>query len=301
MNVRFFTIKTLILCLLLPSSAYAFPDVNVDDYHYVPIQYLEENGIIDGYDDGTFRANNNINRAEALKMLALASSMIEANDSLESPINNPFTDTPIGEWYSPYVQAAKDAEVISGYSDGSFKPEQNVNLVEALKIYLEALGNTIFPPVDDYLVNDTPADEWFTKYTAHAIQRNMLIIYPSNEIYPDQEISRGYLAEIIYRKKMGGQGYDFGKATYYGSALHGNRTASGETFDMYAMTAAHLTLPFGTIVEVTNLHNGKSIQVKINDRGPYGAGRVIDLSEAAFEEIASLSSGVINVQYRVVE
>ncbi|MDA2815210.1 septal ring lytic transglycosylase RlpA family protein [Nocardiopsis sp. RSe5-2] len=77
-------------------------------------------------------------------------------------------------------------------------------------------------------------------------------------------------------------------------------TASGGTFDPSAMTAAHKSLPFGTQVEVTNPSNGKSVVVTINDRGPYVAGRCLDLSTASFETIASASQGVVDVEWQVV-
>ena len=77
-------------------------------------------------------------------------------------------------------------------------------------------------------------------------------------------------------------------------------TASGETFDPTAMTAAHKTLPFDTMVEVTNIANGQSVTVRINDRGPYIEGRCLDLSTAAFSAIASPSQGVVQVSWRVV-
>ena len=67
-----------------------------------------------------------------------------------------------------------------------------------------------------------------------------------------------------------------GKASYYGKAHHGNRTASGERFNQNALTAAHRTLPFGTMVRVTNLNNDRSVVVRINDRGPFARGRIID-------------------------
>jgi rare lipoprotein A len=86
-----------------------------------------------------------------------------------------------------------------------------------------------------------------------------------------------------------------GKATWYGGKHHGGPTASGERFNKNAMTAAHKTLPFGTRVRVTNLKNGKSVIVRINDRGPYAAGRVIDLSEAAAREIDMIDAGVAPV------
>lgn len=75
-------------------------------------------------------------------------------------------------------------------------------------------------------------------------------------------------------------------ASWYGPGFHGKRTASGERYNMYALTAAHKTLPFGSVVRVTNTKNGKSVTVKINDRGPFKPGRVIDLSKAANQAIS---------------
>ena len=79
-----------------------------------------------------------------------------------------------------------------------------------------------------------------------------------------------------------------GVASWYGGKFHGRLTSSGEVFDTNEMTAAHRTLPFGTIVKVTNMDNGKSAMVKINDRGPFVDGRIIDLSRAAAEQIDML-------------
>jgi peptidoglycan lytic transglycosylase len=87
------------------------------------------------------------------------------------------------------------------------------------------------------------------------------------------------------------------KASFYSD---GQRTANGEYFDPNAFTAAHKTLPFNTRVRVTNLANGKSTVVRINDRGPFVASRCLDLSRASFAAIASLSSGVANVRYEVL-
>lgn len=81
----------------------------------------------------------------------------------------------------------------------------------------------------------------------------------------------------------------------------GQQTASGEPFDPDGLTAAHKTLKFGTIVRVTNLANGKSVDVRINDRGPYVAGRCLDLARGAFVKIASVSAGVINARYEVLK
>lgn len=95
--------------------------------------------------------------------------------------------------------------------------------------------------------------------------------------------------------------YESGQATWYGSGAHGNLTASGERFNMYAYTAAHKTLPFGTKVRVTDTDTGKSVVVTINDRGPFGAGRVIDLSYQAASDIGMISKGVANVKLEILK
>lgn len=87
-----------------------------------------------------------------------------------------------------------------------------------------------------------------------------------------------------------------GKASYYANRFHGQTTANGETFDMKEFTAAHRSLPFGTIVRVTNLNNGKMVFVKINDRGPYIKNRIIDLSKAAAKQLDLVDSGVGRVK-----
>lgn len=94
----------------------------------------------------------------------------------------------------------------------------------------------------------------------------------------------------------------YGKAAWYGAKHHGKKTASGERFDRRKLTAAHRTLPFGTRVRVTNLSNGKSVVVRINDRGPFGKrSRVIDVSEAAARKLGMLSSGVVRVKLEILD
>jgi rare lipoprotein A len=91
-----------------------------------------------------------------------------------------------------------------------------------------------------------------------------------------------------------------GKASWYGGEYQGRLTASGEVFDKNKLTAAHRTLPFQTIVNVRNLNNGKSVRVRINDRGPFIHGRIIDLSEAAAKALGMIREGVIPVSVQVV-
>ena len=92
-----------------------------------------------------------------------------------------------------------------------------------------------------------------------------------------------------------------GVASYYADEFDGRKTSNGETYDMNQMTAAHQTLPFNTKVRVTNLASGKSVIVRINDRGPFKDNRIIDLSLAAAKSIELIGSGTANVRLEVVE
>lgn len=91
-----------------------------------------------------------------------------------------------------------------------------------------------------------------------------------------------------------------GKASYYGVRFHGKKTANGEKMDKAALTCAHKTLPFGTMLEVTNLANGERVIVRVNDRGPYSGSRIIDISLEAAQRIKMINSGVQRVQVMTV-
>lgn len=91
-----------------------------------------------------------------------------------------------------------------------------------------------------------------------------------------------------------------GIASWYGDDFHGLQTANGETFDMEAMTGAHRTLPLGTIIKVTNVTNGRQVKIKINDRGPYVGGRILDLSYGAARELGMVGKGVTAIQIEVL-
>lgn len=86
-----------------------------------------------------------------------------------------------------------------------------------------------------------------------------------------------------------------GTASWYGPGFHGRRTANGETFDQNAMSAAHRTWPMGSLVQVTNLENGRSVTVRVNDRGPFARGRVIDVSRAAAQALDFEHEGEVRV------
>ena len=101
-------------------------------------------------------------------------------------------------------------------------------------------------------------------------------------------------------KKLYTGDVQIGEASWYGKPFNGKLTASGERYNMYAYTAAHNSLPFGSIVKVTNLKNNKSVIVRINDRGNFGGNRIIDLSYKAAKVIGIVNQGVAPVKIRVL-
>jgi rare lipoprotein A len=101
-------------------------------------------------------------------------------------------------------------------------------------------------------------------------------------------------------EKMESKGVQYGVASWYGGEFHGRPTSSGEIYDMYQLTCAHNTLPLGTIVMVTNLENGRSLELKVNDRGPFVKERIIDVSYAAAQMLGMWGKGTAPVKVEVV-
>lgn len=106
----------------------------------------------------------------------------------------------------------------------------------------------------------------------------------------------GYACARPTPKLASGGSIERGVASWYGPDFHGRRTANGERYDMHALTAAHPSLPFDTLVEVRNLDNGRAVRVRINDRGPFKKRRIIDLSYAAATEIDMVPTGTARVE-----
>lgn len=122
---------------------------------------------------------------------------------------------------------------------------------------------------------------------APPLQANQLMLRPEATVAPQEPEQRTVSVQR-------------GIASWYGGSFHGQLCANGERFNQYAMTAAHRTLPFGTRVRVTNRNNGQSVIVRINDRGPFVRGRIIDLSVGAAQQIGMYGSGVAPVEVEVL-
>jgi rare lipoprotein A len=106
------------------------------------------------------------------------------------------------------------------------------------------------------------------------------------------------IVSSCHRKAYSEGGKETGLASYYAESYNGKKTANGEIYNSSKMTAAHKKLPFGTKVKVTNLSNGKTVKVRVNDRGPFVEGRIIDLTHAAADKLGMLAKGVSKVTIR---
>ncbi len=282
----------------LASASETFTDVNLGNENYVAITYLKDQGILEGYPDGTFQPLAEIKRGEALKITLSAFKQTKPSSETTKKEDMNFSDVSPDDWFAPYIEEGIKNGIIQGYPENKFYPGKTINRVESLKMTLLQFGEKIPEDVTTPPYSDIPLNVWFTPYAEVSRIKNLFFLdRKTGGLNPDQKVNRGSFAALIYRIIKSSQGTQFGRATWYGV---GKGTASGEPFNPNLLTAAHKTLPFGTKLKVTNLANGKSVIVKVNDRGPYAKGMDIDLTSAAFEEIGSLSSGIINTQFEIV-
>jgi rare lipoprotein A len=297
-NYAFGTALALILFQTANAEPVSFTDVTPEYKYFVQIDYLKQQNLIEGYADGTFKPAQDINRAEALKILQ------KAIKSKEKQINNEplsFEDIKGNDWFYSYVLEGWKNNIVKGYPDQLFHPEKTINLAEALKMVLIQENSPIPTAVAAAPYPDVQIDDWYAPYAQVAKERTLVLVSrPEGYLNADTTLSRGAFTSLIYKILKTGQGSIFVRATWYGNEFANWGTASGVPFDPQKLTAAHKTLPFGTRLLVTNLANGKTVEVTVNDRGPYATGIDLDLSRAAFENIASLGAGIINIEYQEI-
>lgn len=198
-----FFLTTIFGCTIFASSATAktFPDINYEHPNFNAINYLSTKGIIKGYTDGTFRPDQQITRAELAKMI-----LAGKNFPIKNYQTNCFPDVGYLEWHSNYICAAKEANFIKGYNDGTFKPEQFINKVEALKIIAEIYKWEIEFEETPEGFSDTPYSAWYIDYVLYGIEKDLFQEFDDENINlseyqfkPGEFITRAEVAEILYR------------------------------------------------------------------------------------------------------
>ncbi len=176
-------------------AAADFTDVFIDHPNAAAIDYLSKEGVIAGYSDGSFRPDSFVNRAEALKILLLASG-ISANTSRSGN----FPDVVDEAWFAPFVFSANARGIASGYPDGFFRPEQTVNLVEALKMLFQANSISLENyAVTEKLFSDSVEKAWYNSFLFYAKTFEIVEADSANQIFPAAPLTRAALAEIVYR------------------------------------------------------------------------------------------------------
>lgn len=261
MKIKYYVSTFLVLALSTCFNLIAFAAVNpfsdLPDTHpnYTAIIDLNIRQIIAGYPDGTFKPDDEVNRVEALKMILLG-SYIDVPDSQGTA---GFTDTIADAWYAPYLNHSVLSGFVSGYPDGTFKPNQAVNLAENLKMLI--LANDIDlsgMKVEKNIFADTTPDAWYAPYLQYA--KNTKLIEPdeNNKVYPAQAMTRGKLAETMYRLiQVNSHGLD-----YYGQGTTEDSETVNEpefSWDIKIEKIAYkpnsMTVQQGSFITWTNAEN----------------------------------------------
>ena len=170
--------------ILSPEKAARFPDVPVDHPYFSAIEWGVTSGFLQGYPDGTFRPDHPVTRAEFLKILLGSNKKTQEYTQLTT---KPFKDMDPSAWYAPYIRLAKDVEVIGGYPDGTFHPDQSVNVAEALKMVYRAFQVPTLDPV---------GSAWYSRYLEHAKQHNVLF---SSNLKPNENMKRKDVVWLVWK------------------------------------------------------------------------------------------------------
>ncbi len=169
-----------------------FADVPEDSEFFEAVTYLSNEGIINGYSDGTFKPQQEVTRTEALKFI-----LESINAKLESG-ETPFIDASLSEWYADYLYTAYVKKIVNGNPDGTFQPTTTVNLAAFYKILFNGMGVDINPVLEEKPYDDVELDAWFAPYISYA--KELEIIDPElDKIQPDSPMTRGAVAKSMFK------------------------------------------------------------------------------------------------------
>lgn len=192
------------LCLPVAASAASFTDVSASNPAYDAVEYLKSKGIVGGYADGTFKPKQQVNRAEALKLIL---TPVLPADGLRIYAHSPFKDVPDGAWFLPYVEAARSTlGVISGPPDKTnFLPSDPIKTSEFLKIFLltqrvDSQGS--YKELTGPLASDVNSSMWFFPYVRYALSASMIIVHEDGSLRPQETMTRADVAQLMYRYFM---------------------------------------------------------------------------------------------------
>ncbi|MFC1655628.1 S-layer homology domain-containing protein [Patescibacteria group bacterium] len=195
--LRYLSVPVIIVFFIQSSTVFGstFSDVSITHPNEIAITYLQSNGVVQGYEDGTFRPDQPISRTEFLKIVLEGTEV-----NLDIDTASGFPDIDENQWYAPYVRKAKYEGWIQGYPDGTFQPLKHINKVEALKILgeVQEWDRLDLAEVPSNSYDDTYRFTWYSPYVYFAKEEGILTA-ETNILNPSEEITRGYMAQLMYQ------------------------------------------------------------------------------------------------------
>lgn len=262
-----------LLTLLASTASASFSDVDEGHENYNAIIYVQSAGIVEGYSDGMYRPDSTINRAEFTKIIIESRFSDEAIESCLGNSTLSFSDVVVSEWYAKYVCVAFEEGIVSGYPDGTYGSAKYISIVEAAKIIVNA-----------YDIETEVDDIWYKPYMVAMGDRGAL---PTSITEFEQEITRGEMAEMIYRLEENITVLD--STSYY--EIAGEAEPEGDTAELkeftiigedYTFDPGEMTVSEGDTVRITFVNEGdRSHNLKFDDL-EYGTST---LSPGEFETI----------------
>ena len=261
----------------------SFTDIEENAWYIDTLKEAVIRKLITGYTDNTIKPNKTVTKAELYTLLF---RLVPKDLQQISPV--PLAkDINENDWFYDGLQLALTQKINNTDSDGNINPLRELNRGHVSQF------------IADY-------NDWYNEKTKPItiptpnIEPKVNTTTESSKESSDSEPQNNPFDPASLEANNDKNATEFGDASFYADIFEGRITASGEIFSQNKLTAAHKTLPFGTVVRITNRQNNKDITVTINDRGPFTEGRIIDLSKTAFLSIADLNKGVVNVNMEVI-
>ncbi|MFC1748425.1 S-layer homology domain-containing protein [Pseudomonadota bacterium] len=198
--IRWALVGGLAVMFQATATAATFPDVSENSEYYGAVEYMFEKGIIQGYQDGTFKPDQTINRVESLKVLLLANEVLsgESESAISIDTGLPFPDVPSDVWFYDFVYRAYNQSFVEGYPDGTFKPANTINIAESMKVVLltfnAELGDLEKDPYPDVTKTD-----WYATYADYSRDKNLIAPLDNGRLDAGRQMTRGDFIRLIYR------------------------------------------------------------------------------------------------------
>ena len=274
------------------ASASTFADLAFGEANVDAIEFLRETGVVGGYEDGTFRPGNAINRAELTKILVEGLGFMPD----EEEYSDCFLDVTFGAWYVPYVCFAAESGWVEGYEDGNFRPAQTVNRVEAIKMTVNVLGlYSEEDTCDAELFDDADATAWYAPYLCEALELGLLEENADGTYSPAGDMTRGAISENLYRailvEQLGAEAFDEEVEAQVDSAKESfvaERQAIGEEIDAFRDSLAAMREAGATDEEIAEARDAfwDETHVSLRDNRENFVGEIRD-ARSQFRDNAS--------------